>query len=238
VSRKRKRNPRRLVPCSPDPRQIAAAVSDDTFVFAVSPVRIDGRIVFYYSPAVVDFYLLEAKRLSGVGEKKRKRALSTLRKEDDGSFRPKNPSAVLDAVADVTTAVFLSVSAIEAFANIMIEDLPGDTKIYRGGGKALVVHSEMVRRLTLSEKLDLAVPLATCRPSAKGTQPWERFIRLYRLRNELTHVKDGGYSKEPDSPSGFGRLVRGDGRTCVDDAVAIIEACDPEWPSAAVKGRG
>lgn len=205
-------------------------IGDDQFIFPISPVRLeDGRVVYYYSPAAVDFYLLEAKRLQDVGERKRQRALTDLRKEDDGSFRPQNASAVLDAVADLTSAVFLSVGAIEAFANLMIERLPDDAEVDRGGKNGVVRQGKMVRQLQLPQKLDLAVPLVTGRPSVKGSNPWARFVVLSRLRNDLTHVKEGGYSNEPDAPSGFGRLVQGDGRTCVDDAVVIITACDPEW---------
>lgn len=230
MSRKRKPKRRSPVPRSPDPRQIAVPAGDDYFVFPISPVRLDdGRVVFYYSPAVVDFYLLEAKDLRDVGEKKRRRALANLRQEEDGGLRPQNPSAVLDAVAHLTSAVFLSVGAIEAFANLMVEDLPEDAEVDRGGKNGVVRQREMVRQLSLRHKLDLAVPIATGRPSVKGTAPWERFIALSELRNDLTHVKEGGYSKDPAMPSGFGRLVRGDASRCVDDAVAIITGCHPEW---------
>lgn len=238
VSRKRNGKRRSAAARSPDPRQLAAQVSSEIFAFAISPIRLDdARVVFYPSPAVIDFYLLEAKRLRDLGERARQRALSDLKKEDDGSFRPRNPSAVLDAMADLTTAVFLSVGAVEAFANLMIEDLPQDAKVDRGGKNGVVGQGEMVRQLSLRDKLHLAVPLRTGRPSVKGSHPWECFVALYDLRNHLTHIKDGGYSNDPGSPSGFGRLLRGDGCTCVDAAVGIINACDPDSLSPTLRSR-
>lgn len=54
----------------------------------------------------------------------------------------------------------------------------------------------MVRRLGISEKLTLAVPLLPDGENFKGTRPWERYRHLKRLRNDLVHVKQRGY--DPD----------------------------------------
>jgi hypothetical protein len=242
MSRRRKRKRRSPVPALPDPRLAAAAVTGvggvpadkGTFAFRVSPVRLDDdRVVCYQSPSVVDFYLWEAIESRDVGERKRRKAVSDLTRADDGNFRFRQPKLLLDALADLTKAVFLSTAGIEAFANIMVEDLPEDAEV-KTNPKTRIARDDMVRRLNLKEKLALAVPLATGQPSVKGTHPWERFVDLVGLRNELTHVKEHGYSTNPDAPSAFGRLLRGDGSSCVDSAAGIVNACDPEWPSPRV----
>jgi hypothetical protein len=59
----------------------------------------------------------------------------------------------------------------------------------------------MERRLRLEEKLDLAVPLATGRPSIKGrSEIWTRFKRLSDLRNEVVHLKERGRTNDPGLP--------------------------------------
>ena len=58
---------------------------------------------------------------------------------------------------------------------------------------------------------------------------WERFVHLRRLRDELVHVKKSGYAGEKDNPQVYGRLLRGDGDSAVQDAARLIEAIAPGW---------
>ena len=87
--------------------------------------------------------------------------------------------------------------------------------------------AEMVRRLSIGEKLELSVPLLDQGRSTKGTEPWRRFVHLKRLRDELVHVKDRGYSKDPDQPSAYGQLMLGAGDNCVEDASSVVLAARP-----------
>jgi hypothetical protein len=67
-----------------------------------------------------------------------------------------------------------------------------------------------------------AVGRAPGRPRAglPGREPWPRFKRLSELRGEVVHVKARGRTDEPDVPSILGRLLLGEGSTCVEDATA------------------
>jgi hypothetical protein len=73
------------------------------------------------------------------------------------------------------------------------------------------------------------VPLLTGRPSVKGGKAWHRFVHLKRLRDDLVHVKDRGYSNDPAPPSVYGRLILGEGDTCVAEAAALILELRPEF---------
>jgi hypothetical protein len=82
----------------------------------------------------------------------------------------------------------------------------------------------MVRRLSLEEKLDLVVPKVAGVASIKGREPWPRFKKLNELRGELVHYKPRGKTDDPDIKSALGRLLSGEGSSCVADAAAVITA--------------
>src|SRR5690242_13807468 len=87
----------------------------------------------------------------------------------------------------------------------------------------------MVRRLSLDEKPDQVAPIASGRASIKRTKAWEQFKSLNELRGEVVHVKARGRTDDPDIPSALGRLIVGEGATCIEDAAAMIQACEPNW---------
>jgi hypothetical protein len=93
----------------------------------------------------------------------------------------------------------------------------------------VIEKSDLVRRLAIAEKLDLIPPLASDLASPKGTQVWERFIHLRRLRDDLVHIKGFGYGGEPTNPQAHGRLLRGDGESAVQDAARLIHSVAPGW---------
>ena len=140
-------------------------------------------------------------------------------------------SLAIDAIGKLGSAVILATAAIEAYANEVIDYLPPEAtvEIERRKEQVTVAQPDMVRRLGLEEKLDLAVPLRTQRPSIKSREPWERFKRLNQLRGEVVHVKRRGRTDDPDLPSALGRLLLGEGSSCVEDAAAVIAANDPKW---------
>jgi hypothetical protein len=52
-------------------------------------------------------------------------------------------------------------------------------------------------------------------------------VRLNELRGEVVHYKPRGKTDDPDIASALGRLLRGEGSTCVEDATSIILAYEP-----------
>lgn len=92
-----------------------------------------------------------------------------------------------------------------------------------------MLKSDMVRRLNLEEKLTRAVPLLPDGANIKGTRPWERYLHLKRLRDELVHVKERGYSPDPDEPTAYDRLLLGHGDDCVEDAVSVAAGARPTF---------
>jgi hypothetical protein len=206
-------------------------VSERTFLTVVEPTRLpDGSIVWFQSPMAPAFKLLTARSLLASGERKRQRALATTRRRGEDAEISNTPK-LLDALADLIAAVLLSFTAIESYANEAIDRLNDDATVMirRRASEVLVGKADMARSLGIEEKLDLVVPKLTRRPSIKGSTPWERFKYLKRLRDDLVHLKERGYSTDPDKPSEFGRLLRGDAVSCVADTVAIFEALEPGW---------
>lgn len=92
----------------------------------------------------------------------------------------------------------------------------------------------MVRRLNITEKLSQAVPMLDTGEPIKGTRPWERYRHLKKLRDDLVHVKSGGYDPSPDAHTAYDRLNLGDGDSCARDAFDIVEACRPGFLGAHV----
>jgi hypothetical protein len=217
------------------------SVPEPMFIFPVDRFRLeDGRVAAFHAPLMPAFYLFTAKELRDVGEKERKQVLGSLVPEprpDYADVNVSDDSLVMDAVGKLGSAVILAAGAIEAYANEAVERLPDDATvtIERRGVRREIPRADMVRRLALDEKLDLIVPLVSSRPSIKGRDPWPRFRRLNELRGEVVHVKSRGRTDDPDVPSVLGRLLLGEGSTCVEDAAAVIVACEPNWLSRAAK---
>jgi hypothetical protein len=193
----------------------------------------DGRTLHYHPPQPVAFNLIEAKGRRDPGIRKRRQIMGNLEATETDAcgtrYSPQNSHAVLDCLSDLVAAVLLAFTAIESLANHSVEQLPEDAAIdvERRGETVQISRDEMVRRLSIAEKLDLAVPLLPDGQSAKGTKSWERFIHLKRLRDDLVHVKDRGYSSDPDDPSAYGKLLLSAADSCVEEAAALVEATRP-----------
>lgn len=201
------------------------------WIVAVSPVRLsDGRVLAYHPPQPVAFNLIEAKRHRDRGAAQRRSIIGNLRGPDDnGHYRAQNPHALVDCLSDLVGAALHAFTAIESLANHSIDQLPDDAAVdvERPGGGVSITKGEMVRRLSIAEKLDLAVPLLADGNATKGTAAWERFVHLRRLRDDLVHVKERGYSTDPDTPSAYGKLMLGAGDDCVEEAAALVRAARP-----------
>lgn len=54
-------------------------------------------------------------------------------------------------------------------------------------------------------------------------------MHLKRLRDDLLHVKERGYSPDPEERTAYDRLMLGDGDDCVEDALAVVRAARPDF---------
>lgn len=230
----------------PDPRLVATTLAEPAtlpsgahaeagaWLTLVEVTRLpDGRVVSFASPEPSAFYLLTAKALRDDGVKALGGAVGSVGTFPAGDFHVLNQSLLLDAFGLIAGAVLLSLAAIEAAANAAIDALPEgiEVTVERQGARVSVEKADMARRLNLSEKVDRIPPLASGATSIKGTGPWESFVALRRLRDDLVHVKERGYSSDPNNPSPFGRIFRGDASRCVEQATEVIVAAWPGWLS-------
>ncbi len=205
-------------------------IKDGALIMALGTVRLDdGRVIHYPGPNVASFNLLEARTHQRRAERIRRQVFAHLPPGADG--RITDTSAVFDYLSSAVSSVLSSFAAIEGVCNALVDKLPDGTEITveRRGVADVCGKDEIPRRLSISEKLSLVAPLATGEPSIKGTAVWGRFVELRRLRDELVHVKRFGYAGEPENPQAYGRLLRGDGDTAVQDAARVVMAVAPGW---------
>jgi hypothetical protein len=200
----------------------------------IEPIRLEsGEQLLFQSPFVVPFYLLTAKRLRDQAEPKRNAALTKTVTTPDGTLRPLRPADSFDALEGLALAVILSACAIEAYANDVIRRLPDDAMVEvptRMGGETVTVMRDKAAMdwLSIGEKLTRVMPLLTRRESIKGTEAWQAFRRVNKLRNSLVHVESVARNN-PDDPGPFGKLMLGEGSQAPEDAASVIEALEPGW---------
>lgn len=209
-------------------------VSEETHIVAIEPMRLDsGESLWFQSPHIQPFYLLEAKKLRDEAERKRIKTVTRTVATLDGSLRPTDPAAAFDALRGLALAAILSAAAIEAYANDAIRRLPEDAMVEiptRVAGETIIEMRGKARMdwLPIGDKLTRVVPLLTGRDSIKGTKAWQDFRRINKLRNALVHIKPE-IRDDPDKPGPFGRLMLGEASTAPEDAAAVIEALEPGW---------
>jgi hypothetical protein len=153
----------------------------------------------------------------------------TSEREDWADVNVSDDSLARDALGTLFSAVIFSAGAVEAYANEAVDRLPDGTTIQRRRRKEIqeIPKDEAIRRLSLDEKLHLVLPIVTGVDSIKGRKPWEAFVRLSELRGEVVHYKARGKTDDPDIASALGRLLKGEASSCVEDAVEIILAYEP-----------
>ena len=200
----------------------------------IEPIRLpSGDDLYFQAPFVVPFYLLKAKALRDKAEPLRHDTLTKTMREADGTLRPVDPFRALDALEDLALAVVMASAAVEAHANDMIGRLPEDAMVEiptRLGGKTVVVMRGKAAMdwLPISDKIARAAPLLHRSESIKGTVAWQKYKRLFRLRNALVHPRRIAVN-DPLKPSVFGRLLLGEASAAPEDAAAVIEALEPAW---------
>jgi hypothetical protein len=220
---------------TPDPRLVATRVTTGGWVLSLSPARMeDGRELGWYPPQPVALGLIEAKRYRDRGVKEREAIMSELKPRDDGrwGWQPAKAPQVIDCVSDLQVAVLYAFTAVESLANHSIDQLDDAATIEVTSAKGEVAQlpkAEMVRRLSISEKLSRVVPMLDDGVNIKGTRPWERYRHLKGLRDELVHVKERGYSPDPEELTAYDRLMLGQGDGCVEDAIAVVVGARPTF---------
>lgn len=173
--------------------------------------------------------LLKQSDTANRGRRQLRQIMGNLKASGDGHYQPQNSHAVIDCLSDLVGAVLHAFTAIESLANHSIDQLPDDAavSVHRSKGEVSIPRDEMVRGLSISEKLELAVPMLGYGQNAKGTAAWERFVHLRRLRDDLVHVKGRGYSTDPDEPSAYGMLMLGAGDDCIEEATVLVLEARP-----------
>jgi hypothetical protein len=225
-----------------DPRLIAELVSalngepvgPGIWAVAMSPLILADKTPFaFHTPQPIAFNLVEAHRRVVRSRQERDRILAdVVPRPSDGRYRARDAGALPDCVGGLASGVLFAFTAIESFANHSIDQLDSTatlTLTRRDKTERIVTRDEMVRDLGIVEKLDRAVPLLTGRPSAKGGKAWQRFVHRKRLRDDLVHVKHGGYSTDPQQPSVYGRLILGKCDSCATEAAVLIRELRPEF---------
>jgi hypothetical protein len=218
---KKKQRPRAGPRADPRTRAVEVVAADGVPLAkperhaAYQPVTTDnGQVICFPAPFAWTLNLDLARTLRDRGERTRRRAFRA------GSLSPMVlPDGTASKAATDETATHDALAYLSAE---MIERLePGETvKV----GRDEVERDDMTRVLSIEEKLKRAVPLATGRHIAGDSRLWGKFKALKQLRDELVHLKERGYSPDPDAPSPYSRLMRGDAAACVEDAAALIEA--------------
>jgi hypothetical protein len=217
-----------------DPRLIAARALgqdglpfvEETWVLGVSPARMpEGGVLMWHSPQPVAFNLIEARHYRDRGRKRRLSIMGNLERRRDGSYAPRNPRAAIDCLRDLQAAVLSAFAAVESLANQAVDVLDDEAALTRAGTQ---LTKDELLRLGTAAKLEVVVPAVPGgRHVAGDGVVWDGFLRLELLRDELVHVKSRGYDSDPDEPTGYDRLMLGEGDTCVEDARAVI---DGAWP--------
>ena len=215
-------------------------IPDGALILPIGKVELlDGTVVSYQGPNVVAFNLLEAREHQKRAAKLRESVLKQLKPADDGTLRVTNMTVLFDYLSDASTSVLMSYAAIEGFCNALIDNLADGTQVTveRKGLAVVYGKDEMARRLSTSEKLHIVAPIATGTASVKGTVPWEGFVRLRRLRDDLVHIKGFGYAGEASNPQAYGRLLRGEGDGAVQEAGRVVLAIQPDWIKEPVRKK-
>lgn len=122
--------------------------------------------------------------------------------------------------------VISSYSAIEAFANLTIPE----GYVYRrtrAGGRCTEEYdrTQIEKYIPLFEKLDAVLPAITGASSPKGSQIWERFVRLQRLRDRLIHLKPSDWRENRPEARGdtiWSDLLAPEVLTLYEAAVGVV----------------
>jgi hypothetical protein len=125
---------------------------------------------------------------------------------------PDDSKLLFDFFELMILQIICSYSAIETFANVMINQAAKEDYIYRvikKNGKQEEFNKEQAERLKLEVKLDKILPDILFVKSPKGKKIWEKFRHLEKLRDRLIHLKSTDMQPSgPENKSIWGDLIR------------------------------
>lgn len=171
-----------------------------TVIKAAGPVKVakTGEVLQLGAPSVTAMFLDLAARLDKQEEQLHSEVIAMATKGITIEDEPR----VFDGIENRMAALVFAVTALESFANEMIEEAYG-IQNYRyaptlKSGISVSYDLDYVERLSLEEKLGVIVPDALTVVSPKGRTVWNRFKRLKELRNRISHYKgrDRGNSRD------------------------------------------
>jgi hypothetical protein len=120
-----------------------------------------------------------------------------------GSVTPSDERRIFDGIERRMAALVFSFTALESFANEIIEEAYGVRQFryeptLKGGVSVSYDLEHVEYKLQLDEKPGVIVPAALSVKSAKGHSEWNQFVRLRDLRNRVVHSKgrDRGPSRD------------------------------------------
>jgi hypothetical protein len=159
-----------------------------TPVELAGPVRFDGKCVHIMPPNAAALFLSHSWRSRGVAVA----LLAELRPEfkADTKIDGAIEGRVFDAVENLVATVVFAFSAVEAFANEMIPD----EYVYRTqrvDGRCTEEYDkgQVERSVALDTKLTEILPKIMRSTNPKGSETWQRYVALKRLRDRIVHLK-------------------------------------------------
>ena len=156
-------------------------------------VLLDGGLLGIKVPNAAALFLSMAQRLATEADRfLRERLRAGLLRDADGQTIVGDgiEAGFFECLENLAGAVIFSYTSIEAFAN---ESIPDDYQheMRRPDGRCIEVYDKQQaeRHVALDVKLDSILPKVLGVPSPKGTNPWQNFVALKRVRDRFIHLK-------------------------------------------------
>lgn len=123
----------------------------------------------------------------------------SLRRELGGIVSFASNESALDCCEHLMASVISAYTALECFANEWIPAWVTYKQFKKGSQEFVLLGKEEIERsLHLREKLAVVLPYVFRKSGPKGTQAWEAFVKLEKLRNRIIHMKEAD-RRESDS---------------------------------------
>jgi hypothetical protein len=172
-----------------------------TVVKAAGPIRMakGGTTLNLGAPSVTAMFL----DMSAILDEQEKHLHAEVIGMCSRPVTPSDENRVLNGIEKRMASVVFAFTALESFANEIIEEAYGVRgfryePVQKDGLSASYDLEHVEYRLQLDEKLGVIVPEALSIKSPKGRTEWNQFVRLKDLRNRIIHYKgrDRGPSQD------------------------------------------
>jgi hypothetical protein len=138
-----------------------------------------------------------------------------------------NTSAVFDYLEQSMSAAISAYAAIEAFCNsVIVERSTGPLTVKIRNGVDTLSPEEVERRVSTDEKLKRIVPDLLGYPTPAGKAVWQRYVKLKKLRDSVTHFKrkdQARHAAQLNEPTALHELITADPPSFPEIATAVIE---------------